>query len=175
VEKNFQEEILVFDNSQIHYYNLQRLLLEGKASHNIGLIRYSLEYLNKIRELEAEKIESLTRYFLENFDFMKKNIQEEINKRNKNITNDDLHYCAEWVNKSNTQKFGFWINNSDGKHKEQINTKFKQIPFQIEGFPKPYVLIPTIIRFYWNKNDIRYFLFIYFIFYFFKFHIFFLL
>lgn len=155
VEKNFQEEILIFDNSQIHYYNLLRLLLEGKAIHNIKLIKYSLDYLNNIRELEMEKIESLTRYFLENFEFMKKNIQEEISKKNKNNQGiDDVDFCAEWSNKSNSQKLGFWINNSDGKYKE-TQTKFKQIPFQIISFPKPFVQIATIIRFYWNKNDIR--------------------
>jgi hypothetical protein len=87
---------------------------------------------------------------------MKKNIQDEINKKNKNNQGiDDLDFCAEWSNKSNTQKFGFWINNSDGKFKE-TQTKFKQIPFQIISFPKPFVQIATIIRFYWNKNDVRY-------------------
>ncbi len=155
VEKNFHEEILIFDNSQIHYYNLLRLLLEGKATHNVNLIRYSLDYVNLLREIEMQKIESLTKYFLENFEFMRKNIQEEHSKKNKNNAGvEDVDYVGEWSNKSNTQKLGFWINNSDGKFKE-TQTKFKHLPFQIISFPKPFVLTATIIRFYWNKNDIR--------------------
>jgi len=157
VEKNFQEEILIFDNSQIHYYNLLRLLLEGKATHSLKQIKYSLDYLNIIRELEGEKIESMTKYFLENFEFMKKNIQDEINKKNKNNTGfDDVeYYSAEWTNKTNNQKFGFWINNSDGKIKDACCTKFKQIPLQVISFPKPFALTSTVVRFYWNKNDVR--------------------
>ena len=100
------------------------------------------------------KIESMTRYFLENFDYMIKNILEELSKKNKNTGIEDADFSTEWSNKSNTQKLGYWINNSDGKFKD-TQTKFKQIPLQIILFPKHFVSSSTIIRFYWNKNDIR--------------------
>lgn len=131
-----------------------RLFFEGKATHNLELIRYSLDYLNILRENEIVKVESLTRYFLENFEFMKKNLQDESNKKNKNNTGiEELDFCGEWSNKSNSEKLGFWIN-TDVKYRD-TQTKFKQIPIQIITFAKILVNSQTIIRFYWNKNDIR--------------------
>ena len=62
----------IFDYSQLHYHNLERLLLQGKAQQNGNLISYSFKYLNLLNKIEKLKIESLTRYFIENFENLKK-------------------------------------------------------------------------------------------------------
>ena len=51
----------VFDYSQLHYHNLERLLLQGKAEINMELVSYSFRYLNLLNNIEKLKIESLTR------------------------------------------------------------------------------------------------------------------
>ena len=51
----------IFDYSQLHYHNLERLLLQGKAQQNGNLISYSFKYLNLLNKIEKLKIESLTR------------------------------------------------------------------------------------------------------------------
>ena len=67
----------VFDYSQLHYHNLERLLLQGKAEMNMELVSYSFRYLNLLNKIEKLKIESLTRYFIENFESLKKIRNEE--------------------------------------------------------------------------------------------------
>jgi hypothetical protein len=141
-----------FDNSQRHYYNLCRLVLEGRAKIDIKLIQYAYEYLNQIRELEKSKIESLTKYLVENFEHHKKMINDELNKKNKDRV-EEADISVEWVNKSNNVKLGFWIN-SDIKYRD-TSTKFKNIQCQIMTFHRSLITMNTIIRFYWTKNDIR--------------------
>ena len=84
VEKNFPEEICIFDDSHLHYINLQKLLFEGKAIHNIKQIKYALEYLNIIRDVEMMKVESMTRYLMENFEHIKNQAIEDFLRKNKN-------------------------------------------------------------------------------------------
>ena len=71
----------IFDYSQLHYHNLERLLLQGKAQQNGNLISYSFKYLNLLNKIEKLKIESLTRYFIENFENLKKKKKRRIRKR----------------------------------------------------------------------------------------------
>ena len=39
---------------------------------------------------------------------------------------DEADLVVEWINKSNTYRYGFWINNSEGKIRD-VTTKFKYI------------------------------------------------
>ncbi len=153
LEKNLQEEINQFDYSQIHYYNLSKLLIEGKAGLDLKKIEYSLRYLNSIMELEKMKIESVTRYFVENFEHCKKLFLEELLKKNKE-REDELELNVEWANKNSEIKLAFWINSSEGKFRETF-TKFKMMNIKIKGIPKVIVSEENIIRFFWIKNDIR--------------------
>ena len=153
IEKDLQDEINQFDNSQIHYYNLSRLLIEAKAELDIKKVEYSLQYLNSIMELEKKKIESITRFFVENFEHCKKLFLEELLKKNKE-REDELELNVEWANKNNQIKLAFWINSSEGKFRETF-TKFKSMNIKIKGIPKAIVSEENIIRFFWIKNDIR--------------------
>lgn len=81
IERNFKEEMINFDNSQTHYFNLLRLFFEGRATYNLNQMKYAMNYLDIIRESEKFKIESMTRYFVENFDHMKKKITEGLSKK----------------------------------------------------------------------------------------------
>ena len=64
IEKDEQEELQIFNYSQLHYRNLERLLLQGRATQQRKLLSYSFKYLNVIKEIEMMKIESITRYFI---------------------------------------------------------------------------------------------------------------
>ncbi len=64
-EKNIPEEIHYYDISENHCYNLYRLYFESKALYDNTMKEYALFYLNYIRELEVNKMESLTKYFVE--------------------------------------------------------------------------------------------------------------
>ena len=152
MEKNCQEEICIFDDSHLHYINLQKLLFEGKAIHNIKQIKYALEYLNALRDVEMTKVESMTRYLMENFEYMKNLAIEDFLKKNKN--SDDPDPSCEWSNKTNSHKLAIYINHPEKKNKDQ-QTRFKHFPLQITTLPKQFYHNPTIIRFYWNKCDIR--------------------
>ena len=78
IEKDELEELQIFNYSQLHYRNLERLLLQGRATQQRKLLNYSFKYLNVIKEIEMMKIESITRYFIENFQKLK-------DKRNKEL------------------------------------------------------------------------------------------
>ena len=58
VEKNVQDEFQIFDYSQSHYHDLERLLLQGKATLQPELIKKSFKYLNALQEIEKLKIET---------------------------------------------------------------------------------------------------------------------
>ena len=64
-EKDFNDELLAFDNSQSNISNLFRLYLESRSIHDNKLMQYSLNYINSIQELERFKIETLSKYFIE--------------------------------------------------------------------------------------------------------------
>ena len=78
IEKDEADEFQIFNYSQLHYRNLERLLLQGRATLQRKLINYSFENLMEIKNIEKMKIESITRYFIENFQKLK-------DKRNKEL------------------------------------------------------------------------------------------
>ena len=151
MEKNLQEEINFFDFSQLVYQNLNRYLLEGRASLNINQIKYSYNYLNSIRELEKTKIESLTEYLIENFEFYRKIFIDEIMRKNRDGKDDYIN--VEWANKTNSIKLGFWINNSTDKSYKMALSEFKNINIQMMNFPKSQSNV--MVRFFWTRTDIR--------------------
>jgi hypothetical protein len=59
------EEMKNFDYSQNAYFNLLRLILEGRATYNIKLLHYAYDYLSDITKNEKMLIESITRYLVE--------------------------------------------------------------------------------------------------------------
>ena len=67
---------------------------------------------------------------------------------------DDPDYVIEWSNKLNNIRYGFWINNSEGKIRD-VTTKFKNISMKITTMPRVFIQTPSVIRFYWTENDIR--------------------
>ena len=71
IEKDEQDEFQIFNYSQLHYRNLERLLLQGRATLQRKLINYSFDNLMEIKRIEKMKIESITRYFIENFQKLK--------------------------------------------------------------------------------------------------------
>ena len=56
IEKDEQEELQIFNYSQLHYRNLERLLLQGRATLQRKLLSYSFKYLNIIKDIEMMKI-----------------------------------------------------------------------------------------------------------------------
>ncbi len=153
IEKNLQEEMNGFDFSQIHYHNLRKLLIEGKACLELNKIRYALHYLNSIQDLEIMRIEAITRYFLENFHNCKANILENMRKNNLE-REEENELNPDWTNKNMEIKLAFWINSTNSKYRD-TNTKFEKMNLKIISIPRSLILEENILRVFWTKNDIR--------------------
>lgn len=125
--------------------------MEGRSNLNINQIKYSYTYLNVIRELERTKIDALTQYIIENFEYYRKLFMEDIMRKNRDAKEDYIN--VEWVNKTNTIKLGFWINNSTDKSYKMALSEFKHINIQMMNFPKSQSNV--MVRFFWTKIDIR--------------------
>ena len=149
VEKDFKEEMNIFDESQLHYHNLERLRIQGRATLNQELEEYAYKYLRTLYNVEGEKIESLTKYFVENFHLIRQQIPEEKGKPNDEI-------IFEYVNPVETNKLGYYANNNNqqGQTKNTIK-KFDKIDFIIREVFKLFVAQCSLLRFYWSKYDIR--------------------
>ena len=156
IEKNAQDELQIFDYSQLHYRNLERLLLQGRATLQRELLNYSFKYLNIIKEIEMMKIESITRYFIENFERLKEERNKEfgkINAENEREENPETYW--EYENKTGMIRLGFWANNLVQSTFRTVATKFTGIPIFVREFHKNFVVNNSIIRFFWCGYDIR--------------------
>ena len=163
IEKDEQEELQIFNYSQLHYRNLERLLLQGRATQQRKLLSYSFKYLNVIKEIEMMKIESITRYFIENFQKLKDKRNKELKElgkatgENDKEERDDTYW--EWENKTGQIRLGFWANNLVGSNYRTTSSKFTNLPITVREFYKNYVVNNVIIRFFWCAYDIREYLF----------------
>lgn len=155
VERNLQEEMRCFNDSQLHYRNLERLLLQGKATLKRSLIDYSLKYLNSVKEIEQLKIESITRYLIENFDQLKKQRTEELAKANNEAVDFLPEVFWEWQNNNGKIRLGFWANNLVTGNMRQASTKFEHLPLYLREMAKPFITKTSLVRFLWLNYDIR--------------------
>ena len=55
----------LFDHSQQVYLDLISLIFEGRATHNLELLKYAYKSLDEIINIEKYKIEYLTKYLVE--------------------------------------------------------------------------------------------------------------
>ena len=145
----------VFDYSQLHYHNLERLLLQGKAEINMELVSYSFRYLNLLNNIEKLKIESLTRYFIENFESLKKIRNEELGKGSSEDKEEKPETYWELTSKNNKIKLAFWANNLVQNTFRTVSTRFVSLPIFVREFHKNFVVNNTIVRFFWCDYDIR--------------------
>ena len=156
VEKNVQDEFQIFDYSQSHYHDLERLLLQGKATLQPELIKKSFKYLNALQEIEKLKIETFTRYFVENFEKLKNDKNKELSKGTSADSNDELPETFwEWENKTEKIKLGFFANNLAQNTFRTVSTKFNFIPIFVREFHKNFVVNNSVVRFLWYNYDIR--------------------
>ena len=108
IEKDELDEFQIFNYSQLHYRNLERLLLQGRATLQRRLINYSFDNLMEIKRVEMMKIESITRYFIENFQKLKEKRNKELKElgkatgENDKEERDDTYWEWEktWKNKN---------------------------------------------------------------------------
>ena len=111
IEKDELDEFQIFNYSQLHYRNLERLLLQGRATLQRRLINYSFDNLMEIKRVEMMKIESITRYFIENFQKLKEKRNKELKElgkatgENDKEERDDTYW--EWENKTGLIRLGF--------------------------------------------------------------------
>ncbi|MCQ2817508.1 MAG: hypothetical protein MJ252_09615 [archaeon] len=151
VERDFNEEMKIFDESQLHYHNLERLRIQGKAALNKELEEYAYKYLRTVYDVEVNKIESLTKYFVENFHLIKERLKKEMEKE-EGAKEDECTW--EWESPIQTNRLGFWCNNIVANFRNTF-TKFKKIDFLIKSIYKSFVTTYSLLRFYWDKYDIR--------------------
>jgi hypothetical protein len=130
------------------------MFFEGRVTYHLPDVQYALNYLNQINIMEFTKMESLTRYLIDNFDNMKETIKEELNasKLKKDRLDGEVDISGEWANRSNSVKLGFWINTQKGSL--SLWTKFKNINLTLSSLPKS-MNDKTLLRVYWMKQDIR--------------------
>ena len=89
IEKDEQDELQIFNYSQLHYRNLERLLLQGRATLQRKLLSYSFKYLNKIILCEDElkmKINEVSKQLSikeEEIDLIKQRAKERQSERGK--------------------------------------------------------------------------------------------
>ena len=148
VEKDFKEEMKIFDESQLHYHNLERLRIQGKATLNRDLEEYAFKYLKILYDIEVDKIEALTKYFVENFHMLKQKLRDERGK-------DEDENTWEWYNSEETNKYGFFANNNTQGGYRSTSTKFEKMNFMVKEVNKIFVTQSSLLRFYWSKYDIR--------------------
>ena len=159
IEKDEQDEFQIFNYSQLHYRNLERLLLQGRATLQRKLINYSFDNLMEIKRIEKMKIESITRYFIENFQKLKEKRNKELKElgkatgENDKEERDDTYW--EWENKTGLIRLGFWANNLVQSNYRTTSSKFTNLPLTVREFYKNYVVNNVIIRFFWCAYDIR--------------------
>ena len=115
IDKDEADEFQIFNYSQLHYRNLERLLLQGRATLQRKLINYSFDNLMEIKNIEKMKIESITRYFIENFQKLKDKRNKELKELGKATGENDKEEREdtywEWENKTGLIRLGFWANN----------------------------------------------------------------
>lgn len=155
VKKNFNEEMEIFDYSQLHYHNLERLLLQGKASLDQKSIDYAYKYLNIIQNMEIDKIDSMLKYFIENFHEIKEEHPSWKKQDKGSTTTEEVHELTwEWENPKKTNKLAIFSN-----HHTQLRgvaTKFEKMKFIMREINKQHIISHlSILRFYWSTYDIR--------------------
>lgn len=155
VERNIDEDILIFNSSQLHYHNLERLLYQAKALIQPYYLNYSLELMNSIREAEMMKIESITKYFIDNYHQFKNAKLLESRKKE-----DKPELWWEYSNNSGNIQLVFWANNLVHNNAYRaVSTKFRNMPISIYELNKHFVTRYSIIRVLWYNNDIREYLY----------------
>ena len=159
IEKDEADEFQIFNYSQLHYRNLERLLLQGRATLQRKLINYSFDNLMEIKKIEMMKIESITRYFIENFQKLKEKRNKELKELGKATGENDKEEREdtywEWENKTGQIRLGFWANNLVQSNYRTTSSKFAKLPLTVREFYKNYVVNNVIIRFFWCGYDIR--------------------
>ena len=159
IEKDEADEFQIFNYSQLHYRNLERLLLQGRATLQRKLINYSFENLMEIKNIEKMKIESITRYFIENFQKLKDKRNKELKELGKATGENDKEEREdtywEWENKTGLIRLGFWANNLVQSNYRTTSSKFTNLPITVREFYKSYVVNNVVIRFFWCAYDIR--------------------
>lgn len=158
IERNIDDDMLLLNNSQLHYHNLERLLFQAKAQLQPKQLHYSLELMNDIKETAMLKLESITKYFIDNYHQIKSNKLSAL--RSKSEDQPELWWEYS-TNDNDNIKLAFWVNNFVQSHNvyRSVATKFKQIPICINEFHKSFVTKYSIVRLAWYKNDIREYLY----------------
>ena len=102
------------------------------------------------------KIESLTRYMLENFEAVKRLRNEELSKATGDMDKEDKPETNwEFSDKNGKIKVGFWANNLVQTTFRSVATKFENMPIFIREFQKNFVVNNSVVRFFWTSYDIR--------------------
>lgn len=96
-EKNIFEELVYFDHLSQHRKRLERLYLEGRGGRDVEALqkmKYAVRYIQILRDSQVNRIEYLTRYFLEDFE------------RWKEMHKNPLNYgLPEFMREKNTSRF----------------------------------------------------------------------
>jgi hypothetical protein len=113
----------------------------------------------EIKNIEKMKIESITRYFIENFQKLKDKRNKELKELGKATGENDKEEREdtywEWENKTGLIRLGFWANNLVQSNYRTTSSKFTNLPITVREFYKSYVVNNVVIRFFWCAYDIR--------------------
>ncbi|MGL4948123.1 MAG: hypothetical protein ACRC42_01930, partial [Mycoplasma sp.] len=99
--------------------------------------------------------ESMTQYFIENFENLKNKRLAEWKALNSDGEKEDKKDTYwEWDNRTQLIKWGYWAN-IEGTNFREAGTSFESIPILVRHFAKYFITNPSIFRFLWTKYDIR--------------------
>lgn len=160
-ERNIPEEMQYFDYLIKHFTNLISLFYESKATDSKELEQYCVKYFNQIVKINLEKINYMTRYFIENFEKIKDmHINPAKYKLGQQSTektqNNWIDMCIEWPSPKKSYIVGYFCNN-ENKQREASILNFKHVPCKIFFLPKQCSLHSSVIRFiYTCHNELEY-------------------
>lgn len=158
-EKNINEEMVYFDFLVKHFKNFLTLYYEALALDSKETKDYCDKYFKLFIKINIDKIDYLTKYFMENFEKLKDmhinpmnykflGLQQSVEKTN----NGFIDMCIEWPSPEKGLIIGFFCNN-ENKQREASVVNFRHIPCKVYFLPKQCSIHASILRFIYTKFD----------------------
>lgn len=165
VKRDINEELEYLGNVSNYIEDFTKLLIESKAIDNIKNINYSFKYILITSNYINLKIESLTKFLLENFDLILNSFKEDNSnslKINNNTNNNPyriIYYkeevYVEWLpfKNNNVVELGYWINYVKS-NRDVKNGRFSSLPVDFKFPPSQCFNEKCVIRFvHYNLDD----------------------
>ena len=157
-EKDILEEMTYFELLVKNFHSLINLYYESVSIGDEKMKNYCLKYIKILNEINSEKMNYLTVYFMENFTKIKQNHINPPTKQGISVektSNNWIDMCIEWNStkeKDSNYRIGFFCNN-ESKQRDASIINFRFVPCKLHYLPKQCSLRTSVIRFVYTKYD----------------------